>query len=86
MKTIFTTLCRLINGFDDGGTELERHGGTQRVALNDDFTKRLEDVNRYQDDKEIGDKRPIMDSPPAPERMPWTVEVEDSEEEEKEDE
>ncbi|PKY48308.1 hypothetical protein RhiirA4_524887 [Rhizophagus irregularis] len=34
-------------------------------TLNDDFTKRLEDVNRYQDEKETGDKRPILESPSA---------------------
>lgn len=45
------------------------------TTLNEDFTKRLEDVNRYQDEKEAGDKRPILKSPSAPARKPWKVEV-----------
>ncbi|PKY55491.1 hypothetical protein RhiirA4_474981 [Rhizophagus irregularis] len=58
-------------------------------TLNDDFTKRLEDVNRHQDEKETGDKRPILESPPAPARKPILVDVnEESDEgsEDKEDE
>ncbi|CAB4426150.1 unnamed protein product [Rhizophagus irregularis] len=57
-------------------------------TLNDDFTKRLEDVNRYQDEKESGEKRPILESPSAPARKPILVDVnEDSDDgsEEKED-
>ncbi|CAB4446294.1 unnamed protein product [Rhizophagus irregularis] len=56
------------------------------LGLNDDFKKRLEDVNRYQDDKETGDKRPILESPAAPARKPVQVEVEDSGSEESEEE
>ncbi|PKK62053.1 hypothetical protein RhiirC2_815548 [Rhizophagus irregularis] len=33
------------------------------TTLNDNFTKRLENENRYQDDKKIGEKRPILESP-----------------------
>ncbi|CAB4410394.1 unnamed protein product [Rhizophagus irregularis] len=33
------------------------------TTLNDGFEQRLKDENRYQDKKEIGDKRPIFDSP-----------------------
>ncbi|PKY48877.1 hypothetical protein RhiirA4_526293 [Rhizophagus irregularis] len=44
-------------------------------TLNDNFTKRLEDVNRYQDEKETGNKRPILESPPAPARKPILVEA-----------
>ncbi|PKY62134.1 hypothetical protein RhiirA4_449956 [Rhizophagus irregularis] len=47
---------------------------------------KLEDVNRYQDDKETGDKRPILESPAAPARKPVQVEVEDSGSEESEEE
>lgn len=43
--------------------------------MNDGFTKRLEDVNRYQDEKETGDKRPILESPSAPERKSVLVEI-----------
>jgi hypothetical protein len=56
------------------------------LGLNDDFKKRLEDVNRYQDDKETGDIRPILESPAAPARKPVQVEVEDSGSEENEEE
>ncbi|PKK56038.1 hypothetical protein RhiirC2_800888 [Rhizophagus irregularis] len=43
------------------------------TTLNDDFTKRLKDENRYQDNKDVGDKRPILESPSPPERKPWLV-------------
>ncbi|CAB4479501.1 hypothetical protein RhiirA1_469075 [Rhizophagus irregularis] len=33
------------------------------TTLNDDFKKRLKDKNRYQDEKEIGEKRPMNESP-----------------------
>jgi hypothetical protein len=33
------------------------------MTLNDGFEQRLKDENKYQDKKEIGDKRPIFDSP-----------------------
>ncbi|RGB30654.1 hypothetical protein C1646_765080 [Rhizophagus diaphanus] len=33
------------------------------LALNDDFTKRLKDENRKTDEKEIGEKRPTLESP-----------------------
>ncbi|PKY63516.1 hypothetical protein RhiirA4_492733 [Rhizophagus irregularis] len=57
-------------------------------TLNDDFTKRLEDVNRYQDEKETGDKRPILESPSAPARKPILVDANENSDdgsEEKED-
>ncbi|PKY60950.1 hypothetical protein RhiirA4_485300 [Rhizophagus irregularis] len=61
----------------------ENHGLFQIfVEMNEDFTKRLEDENRYQDNKEIGAKRPILESPEVPERAPWMVATEGSEEEE----
>ncbi|PKY52168.1 hypothetical protein RhiirA4_425070 [Rhizophagus irregularis] len=56
------------------------------TTLNDDFTKRLEDVNRYQDEKEAGDKRPIMESPSALERKPLMVEVDENASDESEEE
>ncbi|EXX78499.1 hypothetical protein GLOIN_2v1777702 [Rhizophagus irregularis DAOM 181602=DAOM 197198] len=34
------------------------------TTLNDDFKKRLKDENRKTDEKEIGEKRPILESPP----------------------
>ncbi|POG64890.1 hypothetical protein GLOIN_2v1880975 [Rhizophagus irregularis DAOM 181602=DAOM 197198] len=49
--------------------------GPHYTSLNDGFTKRLEDVNRYQDEKETGDKRPILESPSAPERKSVLVEI-----------
>lgn len=55
------------------------------TTLNDDFTKRLEDVNRHQDEKEAGDKRPILESPSAPARKPWLVEVNESSDDGSED-
>ncbi|EXX54305.1 hypothetical protein RirG_235810 [Rhizophagus irregularis DAOM 197198w] len=33
------------------------------TTLNDDFKKRLENENRYQDEKKIGEKRPMLESP-----------------------
>ncbi|PKY56256.1 hypothetical protein RhiirA4_476417 [Rhizophagus irregularis] len=54
-------------------------------TLNDDFTKRLEDVNRYQDEKETGDKRLILESPSAPARKPVLVEVNDESDDGSED-
>ncbi|PKB92848.1 hypothetical protein RhiirA5_443164, partial [Rhizophagus irregularis] len=33
------------------------------TTLNDDFKKRLENENRHQDEKKIGEKRPILESP-----------------------
>ncbi|CAB4403152.1 unnamed protein product [Rhizophagus irregularis] len=65
----------------------ENHGLFQVFTeMNEDFSKRLEDENRYQDNKEIGDKRPILESPEVPEREPWLVTAEGSEEEEDEEE
>ncbi|PKY61792.1 hypothetical protein RhiirA4_487274 [Rhizophagus irregularis] len=55
-------------------------------TLNDDFTKRLEDVNRYQDEKETGDKRPILESPSAPARKPVLVDVSDDSDDGREEE
>ncbi|PKY54470.1 hypothetical protein RhiirA4_473300 [Rhizophagus irregularis] len=56
------------------------------ITLNDEFTQRLKDENRYQDSKEIGDKRPILESPSPPTRKPWLVEDVESTTSEKEDE
>ncbi|PKK74084.1 hypothetical protein RhiirC2_775259 [Rhizophagus irregularis] len=47
------------------------------TTLNDDFTKRMKDENRYQNNKELGDKRLILESPTPPERKPWLVEDDD---------
>lgn len=51
----------------------------------------MEDINRYQDEKEAGDKRPILESPSAPVRKPCLVDVDEdigdgSENKDKEDE
>ncbi|PKB97253.1 hypothetical protein RhiirA5_367502, partial [Rhizophagus irregularis] len=42
--------------------------------MNDNFKQRLENENRYQDEKKIGEKRPILESPSK-----WN-EIEDEEE------
>ncbi|PKY28989.1 hypothetical protein RhiirB3_417582, partial [Rhizophagus irregularis] len=42
--------------------------------MNDNFKQRLENENRYQDEKKIGEKRPILESPSK-----WS-EIEDEEE------
>ncbi|CAB4420689.1 unnamed protein product [Rhizophagus irregularis] len=68
----------------EGQEEVSKCGTTNNNnedywTLNDDFTKRLEDVNRYQDEKEAGDKRPILESPPAPARKPVLVDVNEEE-------
>lgn len=55
-------------------------------SLNDDVTKRLEDVNRYQDEKETKDKRPILESPSAPARKPVSVIVDENASDEGEEE
>lgn len=34
------------------------------TTLNDEFKKRLKDENRRTDEAEVGEKRPILDSPP----------------------
>ncbi|PKB99372.1 hypothetical protein RhiirA5_383238 [Rhizophagus irregularis] len=44
------------------------------TTLNDNFKQRLEDENRYQDEKKIGEKRPILESPSK-----WS-DIEDEEE------
>ncbi|PKY52613.1 hypothetical protein RhiirA4_470358 [Rhizophagus irregularis] len=44
------------------------------TTLNDDFTKSLRDENRYQDEKEVGDKRPILESPSPSSRKTWSIE------------
>ncbi|CAB4441577.1 unnamed protein product [Rhizophagus irregularis] len=54
------------------------------TMLNKDFTKRLKDENRYQDTKVVGDKRPILESPIAPDREPWLIKDDVSAEEEEE--
>ncbi|PKY46582.1 hypothetical protein RhiirA4_461477 [Rhizophagus irregularis] len=59
--------------------EQQNNNNEDYWTLNDDFTKRLEDVNRYQDEKEAGDKRPILESPPAPARKPVLVDVNEEE-------
>lgn len=41
------------------------------AILNDEFSQRLEDINRYQDNKEVGDKRPILESPIVPDHESW---------------
>jgi hypothetical protein len=33
------------------------------TTLNDDFTKRLKDENCKQDEREVGEKRPMLESP-----------------------
>ncbi|PKY50676.1 hypothetical protein RhiirA4_467270 [Rhizophagus irregularis] len=43
------------------------------TTLNNDFTKRLKDENRYQDEKEVGDKRPILESPSLSSRKTWSL-------------
>lgn len=48
----------------------------------EDFTQRLKNENRYQDEKEIGEKRPILESPS---KLDWSPdqsieEIEDDEE------
>ncbi|GBC30853.2 hypothetical protein GLOIN_2v1881393 [Rhizophagus irregularis DAOM 181602=DAOM 197198] len=44
------------------------------TTMNDNFKQRLENENRYQDEKKIGEKRPILESPSK-----WS-EIEDEEE------
>ncbi|PKY29079.1 hypothetical protein RhiirB3_445565 [Rhizophagus irregularis] len=46
------------------------------TTLNENFTKRLENKNRYQDEKKIGEKRPILESPSK-----WKEDTEEEEEE-----
>ncbi|PKY56435.1 hypothetical protein RhiirA4_507245 [Rhizophagus irregularis] len=51
------------------------------TTLNDGFERRLRDENRYQDKKEIGDKRPLLDSPKRSETSGSPSESEAEEEE-----
>ncbi|PKY60410.1 hypothetical protein RhiirA4_484082 [Rhizophagus irregularis] len=44
------------------------------IMLNNDFTKRLKDENRYQDNKEIGNKKPILELLFPPSRKLWLIE------------
>ncbi|PKK55459.1 hypothetical protein RhiirC2_802325, partial [Rhizophagus irregularis] len=44
------------------------------TTLNENFKQRLENKNRYQDEKKIGEKRPILESPSK-----WS-DIEDEEE------
>ncbi|PKY49349.1 hypothetical protein RhiirA4_527513 [Rhizophagus irregularis] len=64
----------------------EQNNFEKYTTLNDDFTKRLEDVNRHQDEKEAGDKRPILESPSAPVRKPCLVDVNENSDDEDESE
>ncbi|RGB41438.1 hypothetical protein C1646_752113 [Rhizophagus diaphanus] len=55
--------------FLDGESVSHQHSGTNEIlreytTFNDNFTKRLKDENRKTDEKEIGEKRPILESPP----------------------
>ncbi|PKY63367.1 hypothetical protein RhiirA4_492031 [Rhizophagus irregularis] len=53
------------------------------TTLNNDFTKRLKDNNRYQDEKEVGDKRPILESPsPSTTKTAWLIDMSENEEDE----
>lgn len=44
------------------------------TTLNNDFKQRLKDENRYQDEKEVEDKRPILESPSPSTRKTWFLE------------
>ncbi|CAB4410368.1 unnamed protein product [Rhizophagus irregularis] len=56
------------------------------TTLNDDFTKRLKDNNRYQDEKEVGDKRPILDSPsPSTTKTVWLIDMSENEEDQEDE-
>jgi hypothetical protein len=46
------------------------------TSLNDDFTTRLKDENRLTDEREIGEKRSILESPRAENSKPKKVENE----------
>lgn len=46
------------------------------TTLNDDFKQRLKNENRYQDEKEVGEKRPILESP-SPTRTSESLETEE---------
>ncbi|CAB4393424.1 unnamed protein product [Rhizophagus irregularis] len=49
------------------------------AILNDEFSQRMDDINRYQDNKGIGDKGPMLESPSVPDRELWESEEEDVE-------
>ncbi|CAB4418750.1 unnamed protein product [Rhizophagus irregularis] len=55
------------------------------TTLNNDFTKRLKDNNRYQDEKEVGDKRPIFESPAPPITTAWLIDMSENEEDQKDE-
>ncbi|CAB4431943.1 unnamed protein product [Rhizophagus irregularis] len=55
------------------------------TTLNNDFTKRLKDNNRYQDEKEVGDKRPILESPAPPTTTAWLIDMSENEEDQKDE-
>ncbi|CAB4445789.1 unnamed protein product [Rhizophagus irregularis] len=56
------------------------------TTLNNDFTKRLKDNNRYQDEKEVGDKRPIWESPsPSTTKTAWLIDMSENEEDQKDE-
>ncbi|PKK59598.1 hypothetical protein RhiirC2_820663 [Rhizophagus irregularis] len=52
------------------------------TTLNDGFEQRLKDENRYQEDKKVGQKRPIFDSPMKSESEPSDTEDSESDSEE----
>ncbi|PKK69873.1 hypothetical protein RhiirC2_831153 [Rhizophagus irregularis] len=56
------------------------------TTLNENFTKRLENENRYQDEKKIGEKRPILESPSKGSDLLSPSINEDKDEEEEEEE
>ncbi|PKY41592.1 hypothetical protein RhiirA4_416780 [Rhizophagus irregularis] len=55
------------------------------TTLNNDFTKRLKDNNRYQDEKEVGDKRPILESPAPPITTAWLIDMSENETDQKDE-
>ncbi|PKK62303.1 hypothetical protein RhiirC2_783028 [Rhizophagus irregularis] len=55
------------------------------TTLNDNFKQRLENKNRYQDEKNIGEKRPILESPSKRSDLADEDEEEEDDDEEEEE-
>ncbi|PKC66523.1 hypothetical protein RhiirA1_459608 [Rhizophagus irregularis] len=65
MELVFIYINEEVCAIDQEGTSMAKQCEIMHeyTTLNDDFTKRLKDENCKQDEREVGEKRPMLESP-----------------------